>query len=75
MKKFRKEVVNEFGDGSDWKLPRVWEFIVCIIIPLELACLLIWWIVQAVNDKENPWYMVTGESLMSAILQVSDYMP
>lgn len=68
--KFRTLIVNEFGDGSDWKLPVIWEWVVKIIIPLELILLLVWWIVNSVLDKTRLWYIITQESLSSALLQV-----
>nr|XP_039265522.1 uncharacterized sodium-dependent transporter YocR-like [Styela clava] len=69
VSKFREEVVNGYGDGSDWKLPKIWDFMIYVIIPLELLFLFIWWIISSVQDEKNPWYLVTGESMMGAVLQ------
>ena len=69
VSKFRTEVVNQFGDGSDWTLPKIWEWIVWILVPIQVLAIFIWWIVSNVRDTESIWYRFEEESLMSALTQ------
>ncbi|CAK8691103.1 putative sodium-dependent transporter YocR [Clavelina lepadiformis] len=69
VSKFRRDIINNFGDGSDWYLPRIWEWIMWGLIPIQVVGLLIWWIVTRVRDTENVWYKFEEQSLMSALVQ------
>ncbi|XP_066269609.1 uncharacterized sodium-dependent transporter YocR-like [Branchiostoma lanceolatum] len=65
---FRLNILNEAGDGSDWKLPKVWEWLVKYVLPVEGLALLVWWIVSTVRNEKVPWYKLGMGSLMTAIL-------
>ncbi|XP_019637021.1 PREDICTED: uncharacterized protein LOC109479495 [Branchiostoma belcheri] len=65
---FRLNLLNESGDGSDWKLPKIWEWLVKYVLPVEGLALLVWWIVSTVQNEKTPWYELGVHSLMTAIL-------
>ncbi|XP_077990757.1 putative sodium-dependent transporter HI_0736 [Glandiceps talaboti] len=65
--KLRSELINEYST-SDWYLPKIWEWMIKFIAPLEVALLLGWFTVdQIVYNSE--WYKVNGDNLMSCIVQ------
>ncbi|XP_078584388.1 putative sodium-dependent transporter YocR isoform X2 [Branchiostoma floridae x Branchiostoma japonicum] len=65
---FRLNLLNEAGDGSDWKLPKAWEWLVKYVLPVEGLALLVWWVVSTVRNEKIPWYQLGEGSLMTAIL-------
>nr|CAB3266308.1 sodium- and chloride-dependent GABA transporter 1-like [Phallusia mammillata] len=69
VSKFRREVINGYGDGSDWTLPRLWEWIIYILIPFQIVAIFVWWVISNVMDKDHLWYEITEESLLSALVQ------
>eukprot|EP00058_Branchiostoma_floridae_P023195 XP_002608685.1 hypothetical protein BRAFLDRAFT_73907 [Branchiostoma floridae] len=65
---FRLNLLNEAGDGSDWKLPKAWEWLVKYVLPVEGLTLLVWWVVSTVQNETIPWYQLGEGSLMTAFL-------
>ena len=69
VSKFRREVVNRYGDGSDWILPRLWDWIIWVLVPVQVVAIFVWWIINSVEDTESIWYAIEEKSLMSALIQ------
>ncbi|XP_078664954.1 putative sodium-dependent transporter YocR [Branchiostoma floridae x Branchiostoma belcheri] len=65
---FRLNLLNQAGDGTDWKLPKAWEWLLKCVLPVEGLALLVWWIVSTVQNEKTPWYELGAGSLMTAIL-------
>eukprot|EP00058_Branchiostoma_floridae_P023199 XP_002608689.1 hypothetical protein BRAFLDRAFT_73911 [Branchiostoma floridae] len=59
---------TQAGDGSDWKLPKAWEWLLKYVLPVEGLTLLVWWVVSTVRNEKIPWYQLGEGSLMTAIL-------
>ena len=67
--KFRTEVINMYGDGTDWKLPVVWQWLIWILVPIQVVAIFVWWVISSIQDTESVWYKIEERSFMSAILQ------
>ena len=48
---------EEIATPEDWRLPRVWEGMIRILIPLEATVLLVWWLgLAATVYAPDTWY-------------------
>ncbi|KAK7091645.1 uncharacterized sodium-dependent transporter YocR-like [Littorina saxatilis] len=69
---FRAIVVNDFGI-DDWKLPRVWEYLVKFVAPVEAVLLIVWWAIDLISNEtqegEDKWYEFGRETFMVTIVQ------
>ncbi|VDP73318.1 unnamed protein product [Schistosoma mattheei] len=65
--KYRRYIVNEFGI-DDWNLPKVWIFMITILVPLQGIILIIWWIYDMIASDPH-WYMFTYESVTSLCVE------
>ncbi|XP_076456354.1 putative sodium-dependent transporter YocR [Babylonia areolata] len=69
---FRSMVVNDFG-LDDWKLPKVWEYLVKFILPSEAVLIIVWWAIDLISDHsdtgEAKWYQLGRETFMVTIVQ------
>jgi len=66
--KFRDELVNQFG-LDDWKLPRIWDFLVNFIDPVIAVALLVSFVIDNVQDESTKWYEFERESLMACLVE------
>lgn len=67
--KLRREAINEYGIG-DWKLPRIWVFMIYILTPIQAVGILIWYIVsEIIDNEEEPWYKFSRASLIMVLTQ------
>ncbi|XP_078665864.1 putative sodium-dependent transporter HI_1690 [Branchiostoma floridae x Branchiostoma belcheri] len=66
---FRLNMLNQAGDGSDWKLPRVFDYLTKYVLVLNGTVLLVWWVAQTIQSADVPWYQLGNQSLMTAILE------
>jgi neurotransmitter:Na+ symporter, NSS family len=65
---FRREVIN--GEGSDVYIGRWYNFIITILIPLEVVILIVWWLYSATQWDSSGWWNPLGaETLGTCILQ------
>ena len=69
VSKFRNTVVNNFAQNSDWKLPKVWEWFMLTVMPLQVVFLLTWWFIDKITDQNDVWYSFSNESFMTAVTQ------
>ncbi|XP_077989849.1 putative sodium-dependent transporter HI_0736 [Glandiceps talaboti] len=66
---FRAQLINDYSI-SDWYLPKLWEWIVKFVAPIEACILLIWFAVNEIVDHQDDWYRVLSEeSLMTCLVQ------
>ncbi|XP_071100229.1 uncharacterized sodium-dependent transporter YocR-like [Haliotis cracherodii] len=71
VKRFRTEVVNNFGVG-DWKLPCVWDWIVKVVAPLEGVVLIVWWAIDLISNSSGDgekWYEFGRETFIVTVVQ------
>ncbi|PVD32527.1 hypothetical protein C0Q70_07967 [Pomacea canaliculata] len=72
VRNFRTVMVNDFGIG-DWHLPKIWEYIVKFLAPVEAVALIGWWAVDLISDEtapgEDKWYEFGRETFMVTIVQ------
>lgn len=70
-RKFREEMFNRYSLG-DWRLPRVWEWLVKIIAPLEALFIIGWWAYDLIDGEagdEEKWYEFGRETLVITVVQ------
>ncbi|OWF38829.1 uncharacterized protein LOC110465744 [Mizuhopecten yessoensis] len=71
LNKFRLDMFNNYGT-DDWKLPSFWKWIVLIIAPIEAFVILVWWVVDLIQDEDDAddkWYEFGTETFMVTIVQ------
>ncbi|XP_066269611.1 uncharacterized sodium-dependent transporter YocR-like [Branchiostoma lanceolatum] len=68
-KNYRLNMLNEAGDGSDWKLPKAFDYLTKYVLLLNGLVLLVWWVIQTIQSADIPWYQLGEQSLMTAILE------
>ncbi|XP_061178208.1 uncharacterized sodium-dependent transporter HI_0736-like [Saccostrea echinata] len=70
-RKFRQNMFNSYSIG-DWKLPRVWEWVVKIIAPLEALFIIGWWAYDLIDGDSGDgekWYEFGRETLVITVVQ------
>ncbi|XP_062607184.1 uncharacterized protein LOC134268970 [Saccostrea cucullata] len=75
-RKFRQNMFNSYSIG-DWKLPRVWEWIVKIIAPLEALFIIGWWAYDLIDGDSGDgeeWYEFGRETLVITVVQWATLM-
>ncbi|XP_070534344.1 uncharacterized sodium-dependent transporter HI_0736-like [Ptychodera flava] len=65
---FRAKLINEYSI-DDWYLPKVWEWVIKFIAPIEAAALLIWFAVNQILENPDDWYKMGEETLMTCLVQ------
>ncbi|KAK2143887.1 hypothetical protein LSH36_804g00023 [Paralvinella palmiformis] len=69
--KFREHVVNGLG-SHDWYVPRIWEWFVKFLGPVQVGIILLWWIsdriITAQKDQQH-WYSFKPQGLLPTVLQ------
>lgn len=53
LEKLRTEEIN--GEGCDLPVPRVWNFIVGVVVPIEAVTLLVWWLWESRGWDPEGW--------------------
>ncbi|XP_072041120.1 uncharacterized sodium-dependent transporter YhdH-like [Amphiura filiformis] len=73
--RFRMQLYNDYSI-DDWTLPKVWEWIIMFVAPIEAVALIIWWAVDTIsNDSdEYPWYGFSPESFMATVFEWGAFM-
>jgi len=67
INKFRTEIIN--GSGSDIKIGKWYNFIIGILIPLQVVILILWWLISSVSWDPEWWNPFHRENAGTAILQ------
>ena len=67
INKFRTEIINGFG--SDIKIGKWYNFIIGILIPLQVIVLILWWLISSVSWDPEWWSPFHRENAGTAILQ------
>ena len=67
INKFRTEIINGFG--SDIKIGKWYNFIIGILIPLQVVVLILWWLISSVSWDPEWWNPFHRENAGTAILQ------
>lgn len=65
--KFRTEVIN--GLGSDIKIGKWYNFIIGILIPIQVVVLISWWLISSVSWDPEWWNPFHTENVGTAIFQ------
>ncbi|XP_002736219.2 putative sodium-dependent transporter HI_0736 [Saccoglossus kowalevskii] len=65
--KFRSILINDFST-NDWHLPKLWEWIIKFLAPIEVAALLVWFALDQIHNNPD-WYRVTSDGLLSCVVQ------
>jgi len=65
--KFRTEVIN--GLGSDIKIGKWYNFIIGILIPIQVVVLVSWWLISSVSWDPEWWNPFHTENVGTAIFQ------
>lgn len=51
--KFRTEIIN--GEGSDVKIGKWYNFVIAILIPIQVVVLISWWLISSVSWDPQWW--------------------
>lgn len=65
--KFRKEIIN--GYGSDIKIGRWYNFIIGILVPIQVIVLVSWWLVSSIGWDAEWWNPFHAENFGTVIFQ------
>jgi neurotransmitter:Na+ symporter, NSS family len=65
--KFRNEIINGFG--SDVKIGKWYNFLIGILIPVQVLVLILWWLISSVSWDQQWWNPFHLENAGTAIFQ------
>lgn len=65
--KFRTEVINGFG--SDIKIGRWYNFVIGILVPVQVVVLISWWLISSISWDPEWWHPFHSENLGTVIFQ------
>jgi NSS family neurotransmitter:Na+ symporter len=65
--RFRREIIN--GEGSDLKIGKWYNFIIGILIPIQVIVLLTWWLTSSVGWDPEWWNPFHAENAGTCIFQ------
>nr|XP_006822837.1 PREDICTED: uncharacterized protein LOC102807588 [Saccoglossus kowalevskii] len=65
---FRSKLINDYST-DDWYLPKIWEWIVKYLAPVEALFLILWFAINGITDNSASWYTFGRETLMSCLVQ------
>jgi neurotransmitter:Na+ symporter, NSS family len=65
--KFRTEVINGFG--SDVKIGRWYNFVIGILVPVQVVVLISWWLISSVSWDPEWWNPFHAENLGTVLFQ------
>ncbi|KAK6187054.1 hypothetical protein SNE40_006302 [Patella caerulea] len=71
VNQFRQTIINEYS-LDDWKLPRLWGWIVMFVAPLEAIVLIVWWAIDLISNETaegEEWYEFGRETFITTITQ------
>jgi NSS family neurotransmitter:Na+ symporter len=67
VNKFRTEVIN--GYGSDVKIGKWYNFIIGILIPIQVVALISWWLISSIGWDTEWWNPFHSENFGTVIFQ------
>lgn len=65
--KFRNEVINGFG--SDVKIGKWYNFVIGILVPVQVVVLISWWLISSISWDPEWWHPFHSENLGTVIFQ------
>jgi NSS family neurotransmitter:Na+ symporter len=65
--KFRTEIINGFG--SDIKIGRWYNFVINILIPVQVVILISWWLISSVSWDPQWWNPFHAENTGTVLFQ------
>jgi neurotransmitter:Na+ symporter, NSS family len=66
--KFRREVVN--GEGSDIYIGKWYNYVIALLIPLQVTVLIVWWLYSSTQwDPDGWWNPFGAETLGTCLFQ------
>ena len=65
--KFRTEVIN--GYGSDVKIGRWYNFVIGILVPIQVVVLISWWLISSIGWDAEWWNPFHAENFGTVIFQ------
>jgi NSS family neurotransmitter:Na+ symporter len=65
--KFRREIIN--GPGRDIKIGRWYNYVIGILIPVQVVVLILWWLISSVSWDPDWWNPFHTENAGTAIFQ------
>jgi NSS family neurotransmitter:Na+ symporter len=65
--KFRTEIIN--GYGSDVKIGRWYNFVIGILVPIQVVVLISWWLISSIGWDAEWWNPFHAENFGTVILQ------
>ena len=67
--KFRTEIINGFG--SDVKIGKWYNFVIGILIPIQVIVLILWWLISSVSWDAEWWNPFHAENAGTVLFQWS----
>lgn len=65
--KFRTEIINGFG--SDVKIGRWYNFVIGILVPVQVVVLILWWLISSISWDPEWWNPFHAENLGTVLFQ------
>ncbi len=65
--KFRIEIIN--GYGSDVKIGRWYNFVIAILVPIQVLVLISWWLISSIGWDTEWWNPFRAENFGTVIFQ------
>ncbi len=65
--KFRTEIINGFG--SDVKIGKWYNFVIGILIPIQVVVLILWWLISSVSWDAQWWNPFHAENAGTVLFQ------
>jgi len=65
--KFRREIIN--GYGSDVKIGKWYNYIISVLIPLQVVVLILWWLISSASWDPEWWNPFHSENAGTCIAQ------
>ncbi|MCJ7554689.1 MAG: sodium-dependent transporter [Ignavibacteriaceae bacterium] len=65
--KFRTEVINGFG--SDVKIGKWYNFVIGILVPVQVVVLISWWLISSISWDPEWWNPLHAENLGTVLFQ------
>ncbi len=65
--KFRTEIIN--GYGSDVKIGKWYNFVIGILVPIQVIVLISWWLVSSIGWDAEWWNPFHAENFGTVIFQ------
>ncbi len=65
--KFRTEIIN--GYGSDYKIGRWYNFLIGILVPVQVVALVLWWLISSASWDPEWWNPFHAENAGTCLFQ------